>query len=59
MDGIRKEQRLWRGLKVLETMHMPGVEGGTGALEHRSCLASRSKMHLPFQIPVVTEGLCE
>ena len=57
MDGIRIEQRLWRGLKVLERMHMPGVEGGTEVLEHRNCLASRSKMHSPFQIPVETEEL--
>ena len=59
MDGIRIEQRLSRGRKVLERMHMLGVEAGTGVLEHRNCLASRSKMHLPFQIPVVTKGLCD
>ena len=59
MDGIRIEQRLWQGQKVLERMHMPGVEGGTGVLERRNCLASRSEMHLSFQIPVVTEGLYE
>ena len=58
MDGIRIEPRLWRGRKVLERMRMPGVEGGTGVLEHRNCLASRSEMHLSFQISVVTEGLC-
>ena len=59
MDGIRIEQRLWRGRKELEMRHMLEVAQRTGVLEHRNCPASHSRMYLSFPWSVVIQDLYE